>query len=62
MPIYEFICKKCNKIVEEMVAINSTEITKCVHCDSIMEKLLSNTSYPVFKGKHFYETEYKKKK
>jgi len=43
MPIYEFICKKCNKKFETLVKIGKEKEVSCPNCGSSnLEKLLSS--------------------
>ena len=41
MPLYEFKCKKCNKIFEELKPYNES-FSKCPKCNSKSEKLMSS--------------------
>jgi len=41
MPIYEFICKKCEYTFEELLSIHE-KWPKCPKCNSNLDKLLSD--------------------
>jgi len=41
MPLYEFLCRGCGAVVEELRSMNSTAEEKCPHCGESMEKVLS---------------------
>lgn len=58
MPLYEYFCENCG-IIELIQGINDTSIKVCPNCGKDVEKLFSLTSKPQFKGKGFYETDYK---
>ena len=68
MPLYTYRCPKCNKEKEELKAIRDFQRPLCRDCSSpvprrfvYMERVFGSTGKPVFKGKGFYETDYKKK-
>ncbi len=43
MPIYEYQCKSCGKISEELVqGFSSSKIPKCPDCGRVMERRLSS--------------------
>ena len=67
MPIYEYICPTCGHEEEVLQSIDTPSIkchveSKGYFCNTEMNKKISNIAPPVFKGKGFYETDYKKKK
>ena len=59
MPIYEFECSKCGKILEEIMKISDPAPTTC-ECGSEgpLVKIVSPTSF-VLKGSGWYETDFK---
>ena len=61
MPMYSYKCEKCGefKIRQKM---KDKQLTKCPKCNRKIIKLLSNISGIIFKGKGFYETDYKRRK
>jgi putative FmdB family regulatory protein len=60
MPIYEYVCKICG-VFEVIQKITDKPIKNCPSCKKAVKKQLSNTGAPQFKGKGFYETDYKKR-
>ena len=56
MPIYEFKCKKCDKIKEVLVLGSDKEPKKC-ECGGELEKLVSHSSFHL-KGTGWYQTDY----
>jgi len=57
MPIYEYECTKCGRIVEAIQKVNDTP----PECHGPMKKLISNSSFRLL-GKGWYATDYKDKK
>jgi putative FmdB family regulatory protein len=60
MPLYEYKCKRCNKLVEALQRIESDPLKECIYCGGEMEKLVSASSFQ-FKGSGWYITDYKRK-
>lgn len=60
MPIYEYECKKCG-ILEIQQSINDEPIKLCPECEEEVNRIISVTSPPQFKGTGFYQTDYVKK-
>lgn len=58
MPIYEYFCKTCG-VIEVIQAINDASVKICPKCGEVVERMFSLTAKPQFKGKGFYETDYK---
>lgn len=46
MPLYKFVCKKCNTEFEELVKIG-TEKLECPKCSEIAEKVLTKTNWSI---------------
>lgn len=62
MATYEYECKKCGNTLEVAQKITDRPLTKCPKCeDETLIRLISVTAPPIFKGKGWYETDYKKK-
>ena len=68
MPLYTFRCPSCNR-VEEINQSMKTAVPVCQKCINAscgvhiveMERVWKKTARPQFKGKGFYETDYKEK-
>jgi putative FmdB family regulatory protein len=60
MPLYEYKCKECDKTFEVLQKIKAEPLTKCLHCQGDVEKLVSISSFQ-FKGSGWYITDYKNK-
>jgi len=56
MPLYEYVCKKCGRIVEALHKVNDPP----PECHGPMKKLISKSSF-IFKCSGFYATDYKDK-
>jgi len=61
MPVYEYKCKKCNKITEIMQKFSDEPLKSCQYCSGEVEKIISQSSF-VLKGSGWYKTDYAKKK
>ena len=68
MPFYTFKCPKCKEEKEILQGMNDP-LPTCKECSTIlprkyvkMERVFKSTGKPQFKGKGFYETDYKDKK
>jgi len=62
MPAYEYECVKCGEKLEAAQKITDRPLTKCPKCkEETLVRLISMTAPPLFKGKGFYSTDYKKK-
>jgi len=60
MPNYTFKCS-CGKEIERNTPI-SVRIIKCPDCGGFLERQFPMTAGAIFRGKGFYETDYKEKK
>ncbi len=63
MPTYDYVCNRCNNIMELFHGMNETPEVKCSECAS--EDTFKKISGGVgihFKGSGFYVTDYKNKK
>lgn len=60
MPIYEYICLKCNYTIEKLEKINENIKNICPNCKTTyLEKKISVSNFKL-KGKGWYKTDYKK--
>mgnify|MGYP001260315728 CR=1 FL=1 len=58
MPFYSYKCPTCDKEKEVLQGMNDKPPT----CDGVeMKRIFKNVGKPLFKGKGFYETDYKVK-
>ncbi len=57
MPIYEYQCEQCGKIVENWQKVSDPPLTECDSCKGRMHKLVSQTSFQL-KGSGWYVTDY----
>jgi putative FmdB family regulatory protein len=58
MPIYEYRCLQCGKTFEALQSIAARPIAKCIYCQGKTKKIVSLSSFQ-FKGKGWYDTDYK---
>lgn len=59
MPTYDYRCTKCDHKFEKFQSIKEDPISKCPECDGAVKRLIGSGSTPIFKGKGFYQTDYK---
>ena len=59
MPTYEYECKKCGHRFEEFQSIKAEPIKKCPECKGAVKRLIGTGAGIIFKGKGFYQTDYK---
>ncbi len=63
MPLYEYKCTKCAKMLEELRSFNKRdEKTQCPECGGTMKRIISSDVDVVFKGSGFYVNDKKDKK
>ena len=60
MPIYEYQCECCGKVIEQFQLPHEAPIEKCPDCEGKIHKLISNCSFQL-KGTGWYATDYAKK-
>jgi putative FmdB family regulatory protein len=60
MPLYEYQCQKCGKVIEALQKFSDDPLTKCEECGGRLEKLISKSSFAL-KGKGWYKTDYQNK-
>lgn len=59
MPIYEYKCKKCEKVFEEIHGANDKAPEKCRECGGDLKRIFSPVGI-VFKGSGFHINDYGK--
>jgi len=59
MPIYEYKCRKCDKVYEEFQSIHDKPLKYCKVCNGRLQKVFSSVGIS-FKGSGFYSTDSKK--
>ncbi|NOX21328.1 MAG: zinc ribbon domain-containing protein [Nitrospirae bacterium] len=60
MPIYEYLCLKCNKELEVVQKFSDEPLTTCPECGGQLKKLISSSSF-ILKGSGWYITDYASK-
>ena len=60
MPIYEYGCDACGKVLEVMQKFSDEPLKTCPECSGQLTKLISRTSFQ-FKGTGWYVTDYARK-
>jgi putative FmdB family regulatory protein len=61
MPLYEYVCQKCERRTEVIQAFGERRIRICPHCGGKVKKAFSAPAIQ-FKGSGFYITDYAKGK
>ena len=61
MPIYEYECESCGKVVEAWQKFSDPPLTTCEECGGKLHKLISMSSFHL-KGTGWYVTDYAGKK
>jgi len=59
MPTYTYKCEKCEHKFKEFQKMTDEPIKKCPECGGKVKKLISPGAGVIFKGKGFYQTDYK---
>ncbi len=57
MPIYEYQCAACGRVVEKWQKISEDPLTTCPACGGGLSKLISSCSFHL-KGSGWYVTDY----
>ena len=57
MPIYEYRCKSCGKVIEVIQRFGDGPLRKCRECSGKLEKLVSRTAFHL-KGGGWYDEGY----
>ena len=62
MPTYEYKCKQCKYIFEELQPISAPALTTCPSCRrETLKRMIGAGGGLIFKGSGFYVTDYKRK-
>jgi len=59
MPIYEYECEKCGRVMEELQGFNDPPLKKCKYCKGKVHRLISLSSFQL-NGTGWYATDYAK--
>lgn len=59
MPLYEYQCSNCNKVIEIIQKFSDLPLAQCPDCQGSVQKLMSMSSFAL-KGSGWYSTDYKK--
>lgn len=59
MPTYDYECKNCGYKFEMFQKMTDEPIKKCPNCGENVKRLIGAGAGPIFKGKGFYQTDYK---
>ncbi len=57
MPIYEFVCERCGRIVERLQKVDDPPPDSCPECGGKMAKIMSRNSFQL-KGGGWYKDLY----
>ncbi|SFM60058.1 FmdB family zinc ribbon protein [Thermodesulforhabdus norvegica] len=60
MPIYEYECTRCGKVIEVMQKFSDPPLTECEACHGSLRKLISMSTFHL-KGTGWYVTDYARK-
>jgi putative FmdB family regulatory protein len=61
MPTYDYKCKDCNYTFEIFQNMTAKPLENCPKCGGKLKRLIGTGAGPIFKGKGFYQTDYKNK-
>lgn len=59
MPTYEYKCDKCGEQFELFQGMKDKPADKCPKCGGTVKRLIGGGAGIIFKGKGFYQTDYK---
>jgi len=59
MPTYEYKCKQCGNLFELFQSMSAEPVKVCPKCGGEVVRLIGAGAGAIFKGKGFYQTDYK---
>ena len=59
MPTYDYKCKQCGYQFELFQLMTAEPVKVCPQCKGEVIRLIGPGAGPIFKGKGFYQTDYK---
>jgi putative FmdB family regulatory protein len=59
MPTYDYKCLECSYTFEVFQSMKEPPLEKCPKCGGKIKRLIGPGAGPIFKGKGFYQTDYK---
>lgn len=59
MPTYDYRCEKCGNTFEMFQKMSDAPLSKCPECRGRVKRLIGGGAGIIFKGKGFYQTDYK---
>ncbi|MGB2601789.1 MAG: FmdB family zinc ribbon protein [Candidatus Omnitrophota bacterium] len=59
MPTYDYKCEKCGHKFEKFQSIKDEALKECPECEGPVKRLIGTGAGIIFKGKGFYQTDYK---
>ena len=59
MPTYDYRCEKCGHAFERFQSMMEKPLKKCPECSGAVKRLIGGGAGIIFKGKGFYQTDYK---
>lgn len=59
MPTYEYQCKKCGHKFEKFQSMTDNLVKTCPECKGPVQRMIGTGAGIIFKGKGFYQTDYK---
>jgi len=60
MPLYEYQCDQCAKVLEVIQKFSDAPLSECPECKGPVQKLMSLNSFSL-QGSGWYTTDYKNK-
>lgn len=59
MPTYDYVCDTCGAEYEKFQTMSAEVDTECPECKGKVRRLIGPGAGIIFKGKGFYQTDYK---